>query len=259
MGESALRMAFAAARARGELALLPYLTAGYPSLDAFVEHLGTVAAAGADVIEIGVPFSDPIADGPTIQHSSQVALRAGATLTRILDALATAPAGCPRVAMSYLNPLLALGGQRLLPALRRAGVVGLLIPDLPVEEADAWSAAAAGEGIDVILLAAPTSSPDRLARIGAASRGFVYAVSLAGTTGARAELAPGLSGFLARVRAASAGLPVAVGFGIARPEQVRALRGQVDGVVVGSRLVDALRHGEDLGSLVAGLKSATRS
>ncbi len=245
-------------RERGEMALVPYLTGGFPTLAEFEQRLVEVSAAGADLIEVGIPFCDPIADGPTIQLSSQVALKAGARLEVLLERLARVRVPQPLVAMSYLNPLLAFGRERLLQGLRAAGVAGLIIPDLPVDEADEWAAAARAGGVSLVLMAAPTSPDERLARIGAASAGFIYAVSVAGTTGARSELPAALPAFLRRLRAATE-KPVAVGFGISRPEQVRSLRGLADGVVVGSRLVDAIREGEDVGALVRALKSATRS
>ncbi|MCZ2401242.1 MAG: tryptophan synthase subunit alpha [Phycisphaerae bacterium] len=255
---AALSETFAALRARGEMALMPFLTAGYPTRPAFLEHLRTVIDAGADLIEIGIPFCDPIADGPTIQHSSQVALENGARLRDILDDLAPLEPRVPLIAMSYLNPLIAMPRERLFERLRAAHVRGLIIPDLPADEATEWSAATREAGLCLALLAAPTSPDERLRLIGRAAAGFVYAVSLAGTTGARSELPPELPAFLRRVRAA-AGLPVAVGFGISRAEQIRSLRGLADGVVVGSRLVEAIRRGEDVAALIAELKHAIRA
>lgn len=248
---------FETLRARGELALIAYLTAGYPTRAAFVEALRTVCAAGADMVEIGIPFSDPIADGPTIQRSSQVALEGGTTLARVLEDVSGLRLAQPLVLMSYLNPLLALGRERLMETMRSAGVAGLIVPDLPMEESEPWQACARAYGRDLIQLAAPTSSAERLREIARRSSGFVYAVSLLGTTGSRAELADGLAAFLTRLRAATS-LPVAVGFGISTPKHVRELCGLADGVVVGSRLVSALERGEDLGELVAALKSAAR-
>ncbi len=244
-------------RARRELALLPYLPAGFPTQGEFANALRDVARAGADLIEIGIPFSDPIADGPTIQRASQIALAGGAGIESALEAVESARLPQPIVFMSYLNPLLAFGRDRLLARMSSAGVDGLIVPDLPVEESDDWLEASRRGGRELIFLAAPTSTDARLAAIGARSGGFVYAVSVLGTTGARAALSDGLGAFLSRVRAA-ARAPVAVGFGISTPEQIRALRGLADGVVVGSRLVDAISSGEDLSALVATLKAATR-
>lgn len=249
--------AFRRAAARGEAALIPYVTGGFPSVAASMERLVEADAAGADVLEIGIPFSDPVADGPTIQAASHRALAAGATPSAILDALAATPTRAPRVAMSYLNPLEAGGRERRIAALRRARVDGLIVPDLPLEEAAGWSAALAEAGIDLVLLVAPTSGAGRAARIAAASRGFVYSVNLAGTTGARAALPAGLRDALAALREASPH-PVAAGFGVSTPEQVAALSEVADGVVVGSRLVDAIAHGEALTPLIRSLKDATR-
>jgi len=254
---TSITQAFARLGARREMALMPFLTAGYPTLPAFRDHLRAVIDGGADLIEIGIPFCDPIADGPTIQHSSQVALANGARLNGILDDLARLEPRVPLIAMSYLNPLLALPRERLFERLAAAHISGLIIPDLPADEAGDWSAATREANLDLVLLAAPTSPDDRLQLIGRQARGFVYAVSLAGTTGARRELPPELPAFLTRLRQATA-LPIAVGFGISRPEQIQSLRGLADGVVVGSRVVDAIRNSEDLSTLIRSLKESTR-
>ncbi len=249
---------FARLRERGELALIPYLTAGYPTRDAFVGALRAVSAGGADLIEIGIPFSDPIADGPTIQHSSQVALKCGSSLAGLFAALRPLRLPQPLVFMSYLNPLLAYGRERLLADMATVGVSGLIIPDLPVEESDDWLAAARDARVDLIYLAAPTSPDARLREIARRSAAFVYAVSVAGITGTRAELSDRLPAYLARLRAAT-DRPIAVGFGISTPQHVRALRGLADGAVVGSRLVEALRSLEDLPALLTSFKQAARS
>jgi tryptophan synthase alpha chain len=252
-----IRDAFDRCRARQELALIPYLTGGFPSLSVFAEHLRAVAASGADLIEIGIPFSDPIADGPTIQYSSQVALRGGATLPALFEVLRSVQIVQPLIFMSYLNPLLAFGQDRLLAEMQRVGVCGLIIPDLPAEEAGEWQAASAAAKIDLIFLAAPTSPDARLREIAARSNGFIYAVSRSGVTGAKSDLHSGLGEFVGRIRALTQ-MPIAVGFGISRPEHIRALRGLADGAVVGSRLVDAIRNGEDVGTLLRELKEATK-
>lgn len=258
---SPISSVFEELRARGEMALIPYLTAGFPTMDGFVENLRIAADNGANVIEIGIPFCDPIADGPTIQRSSQVALAGGARLPAIFDALAAVRAKemklPPLVFMSYLNPPLALGVEKLFGKMRDLNVSGLIPADLPVEESDEWLAAARRHGIDLIFLAAPTSTDERLRGIAERSSGFVYAVSRAGTTGARGELDIALPKFLARIRAATK-TPIAVGFGISTPEHMRSLRGHADGAVVGSRLVDAIDRGEDVAALVRSLKEATR-
>lgn len=255
--DSPLANAFAACRARGEIALIPYLTGGYPTLGEFAGHLETVAAAGADVIEIGIPFCDPIADGPTIQHASQVALEGGARLGAIFETLGAVKIRQPLVFMSYLNPLLALGLPRLLDEMRQIGASGLIVADLPVEESDEMLDAAEKAAIDLIFLAAPTSPDERLAAIAARAAGFVYAVSRTGTTGVRNEIESELDPLLERLRAKTP-LPIAVGFGLSTPVHIRGLRGRADGAVVGSRLIDAIRKAEDLAQVVGELKAATR-
>jgi tryptophan synthase alpha chain len=249
--------AFTNLRARGELAFVPYQTAGYPTLDESIANAKTLAALGADILEFGVPFSDPMADGPTIQYSSQVALENGVTLEMVLDRLAADPLPLPVVLMSYLNPLLAHDRAALFDKLRCAGVAGLIVPDLPVEESEDWLADGRKHGIDLIFLLAPTNSDERIRKIAARAAGFIYAVAVIGTTGARESLYDGLPAFLERIRAVS-DLPIVVGFGISRPEHVRALHGQVDGVIVASRLIDAIRRGDDWKPLAASLKAATR-
>ncbi len=249
---------FTRLRERGELALIPYLTAGFPTRDAFEAALRDVSEHGADLIEIGIPFSDPVADGPTIQYSSQVALSGGASLQAVFESLRRVRAAQPLIFMSYLNPLLAYGQRRLLAEMAEVGARGLIIPDLPVEESDEWLAAARAAGVNLIYLAAPTSPDARLRAIAARSDAFVYAVSVAGVTGARSALSDRLPTYLKRLRTAT-DRPIAVGFGISTPEHVRALRGLADGVVVGSRLVDALRNSENLPTLLASFKQAARS
>ena len=249
---------FAQLRERDELAFIPYQTAGFPSLPESLQNLSRLAENGADLLELGIPFCDPIADGPTIQYASQVALEGGVSLADILDALESTDLPCPLILMSYLNPLLAYGRGRLFPAMKAAGASGLIIPDLPAEEADEWLAAARKSDISLVFLLAPTSTADRIRQVAELTDGFIYAVSLTGTTGARAELTPGLGGFLRRIKDVT-NKPIAVGFGISTPEQVRALRGQAQGVVVASRIIEAIRHGEDWTKLVRELKDATRS
>ena len=237
---------------------MPYQTAGFPTLAQSLDNLQTLAENGADILELGIPFSDPIADGPTIQHSSQVALREGVCLKDVLAALRGRSFGCPLVLMSYLNPLIAYGQERLLTEMRAAGVAGLIVPDLALEEADGWRAAAGAHDISIAFLLAPTSPEDQIRRTAEVSDSFIYAVSLTGTTGARSALHAGLPDFLNRIRAAS-DKPVVVGFGISAPEHVRALRGLADGVVVASRIIDAIRRGAEWIELVRSLKAATRS
>ena len=250
-----IRDTFDALRSRRELALIPYLTGGYPTMADFTRHLRTVASSGADLIEIGVPFCDPIADGPTIQHSSQVALAAGASLHSIVEAVRAAAVGQPLIFMSYLNPLLAYGGERLLGDMAAARVTGLIIADLPVEESDEWIEPAQKVGVDLIFLAAPTSTDARLSEIAARASGFIYAVSRTGTTGVQAALSGDLGQFLGRIRALTQ-TPIAVGFGISSADQIASLHGLADGVVVGSKLVDTIGKGGDLAGEIGKLKRA---
>jgi len=245
------------ARARGELALVAYLTAGYPSPSAWLPCLSEIAAAGADILEVGIPFSDPVADGPTIQHASSRSLAAGTTLAGVLDALAHACPAVPLCVMSYLNPLLALGNERAaLDRLAGAGVAGLVVPDLPAEETGPWRRATAERGLDLVGFVAPTSTDARVRRAAAVSD-VLYYVAVTGTTGVRHDLAPDLLPALARLRRLT-DRPVIVGFGVAHADQVRALRGRCDGVVVGSRIVEALRNEEPVAPLVLELAHAAK-
>ncbi len=253
-----LRDVFEPLRARAELAFVPYQTAGFPTLADSIANLRTLADCGADILEVGVPFSDPMADGPTIQACSQVALENGVTLAATLAALRDLDVPAPRVMMSYLNPLLAYGRARLLADMQAAGVRGLIVPDLPLEESDAWLADARARDISIVFLVAPTSTDERIARVAERTDGFIYAVSLTGTTGARRHLPAGLPAFLERIRGIT-DKPIVVGFGIGAAEHVRALRGKADGVVVASRIIDAIRRGEDWPQLARNLKAATRA
>ena len=247
---------FETTRARNEMALIPYVTAGYPSVSASLGFMGDAAAAGADAIEIGLPFSDPVADGPTIQFASHQALQAGFRIRPFLDVLSARRPSCPLIVMTYLNPLLALGPSAF-SILAEAGVSAVVVPDLPAEEAVSISEDAARFAIDVVLLVAPTSSDESVRRIGARSRGFVYVVGVVGTTGARRDADPALPQILDRVRA-STPLPLVAGFGLSEPSHISAITSHADGAIVGSRLVDAIRHGEDFAALIRSFKQASR-
>ena len=248
---------FVSLRRRGEIALMPYLTAGYPNLERSLDNAKRVTDAGADVLEIGVPFSDPIADGPTIQQASRRALLAGATLPAILETFSRMNAPTPRVLMSYVNPLLRYGCDRVLDDLVEAGFSGLIVPDVPIEEDRAWRECAVRRGLGWIPLMAPTSPADRQIRIAARAHGFAYYVSVTGTTGARRRLPARLTGDLDLLRSRT-DTPVAVGFGIASASQVRALAPHCDGIVIGSRLIDAIRDREPLEPMIRELKQATK-
>lgn len=247
---------FEATRGRNEMALIPYVTAGYPNLETSLDLVDQAVLAGADAVEIGLPFSDPVADGPTIQFASHEALQRGFKARVFLEALAKRPHSCPRILMTYLNPFLALGPEAF-RVLAGAHVSAVVIPDLPEEEAASVRDEAARDGIDVVLLVAPTSSDERLRRIGSTSRGFVYVVGVVGTTGARREADPALPRILDRVRSTTA-LPLVAGFGLSEPAHLAAITAHADGAIVGSRLVEAVRKGEDFSALIRSFKQATR-
>lgn len=257
---------FAALRARGEKALVPFVTAGDPDLGVTEALLPALAASGADVIELGVPWSDPVADGPTIQRASQRALRAGTTLRRVLNLVKALRPGLdvPLVLMGYANSFLAMGERHFPEAAREAGVDGVITVDCPPEEEPGYFEALEDCGVDPILLASPTTSGERLAMLARRTRGFLYYVSLTGVTSARTELPPGLEEGLGRIRAMS-DVPVCVGFGISTPEQAAHVARLADGVVVGSALVDRIERAgsreaavTEAAAFVASLKAALR-
>jgi len=243
-------------------ALMPYMPLGFPNLRTSRELIRAAQDAGADLLELGVPFSDPLADGPVIQHATQAALANGMTLRKCLDLTQDARANgvtIPLTLMSYYNPLLQYGLKKFARDAFEAGADGVIIPDLPIEEADAWQDAARAQNLNTVWLAAPTSSAERLKRISAATRGFLYLVSLTGVTGARAGLAKGLEEFIARARAVTA-KPLCVGFGIADAENARRVAQCADGVIVGSALVqkigDASNAVENARAFIGALRQA---
>ena len=259
-----LEECFAAARANGRKLLVTYVCAGDPDLAATERLVPALADAGADVIELGVPFSDPIADGPTIQAASQRALASGTTLAAVLALVERLRhSGCltPLVLFGYLNPILRMGPEAFVARAASAGVDGFLVADLPLEESSRLARLAGASGLSLVLLAAPTTPEERLRAIGERTRGFLYFVSVTGVTGARSDLPPDLPAKLAAVRRATT-VPVAVGFGISTPEQARALAAHSDAVVVGSALVDAFHRGgpdpENGLALVRALAAALR-
>jgi tryptophan synthase alpha chain len=233
-------------------ALMPYLMGGFPSLDGSLE-VGHIYAKHADLIEIGVPFSDPLADGPVIQAAGQRALEAGATLERVLNEVA-APLSesVPVVLMCYANPIFARGFEKVADALAARGVAGLIVPDMPAAEAADLRAACDRAGIALIPLVAPNTPPAALREIGATARGFVYVVSVTGVTGERTELPPELRTVLGDVHA-NAAVPAAVGFGIGTPAQAAAVGEIADGVIIGSRLVREVAEAETPAQAVAAL------
>lgn len=236
--ESALTTAWAALRRQGRTALIPYFTAGHPSPDTGLEVLRRAGEA-ADLVEVGVPFSDPLADGPTIQRSTFEALRQGMTLPRTLDLIAEARLDRPVVVFSYLNPIRRYGIARFLRDAAELGVAGLLLTDLPAGSDPEVEDLVRRSPLDLIRLVAPTTTGSRLAEVALGAQGFLYLVARLGVTGASATLASGLAEYVARVRGATP-LPLAVGFGISTPDQARAVAHVADGVVVGSALVETL-------------------
>lgn len=250
---------------QGRVALVTYLMAGYPDREASLEALRAAAAAGADLIELGVPYADPLADGPVIVEAADVARSApggfGLAETLALAAEFTAEAGTPPVAlMTYLNPMLRYGLPRLAAAAAAAGVGGFIVPDMPPGNPMTanWLAEAEARGIDTVFLVAPTTTPDRLRTVAEASAGFVYVVSSVGVTGERGELPSGLRDLVERVKAARVAdrPPVAVGFGVSNAEQARRVAEMADGVIVGSAVVRRQDDPAALRAFVAGLAEA---
>ncbi len=242
-------------RDQGAKLVVPYVTGGLPG---WTEVLLAYADAGADAIEIGIPFSDPVMDGPTIQEASQRALEAGATPQCILEELREVESLVPLVAMTYANLAHKAGWARFATDLARSGITGAILPDLPLEEAPAWEAAAADAGVETVLLAAPNSPDDRLARICQRSRGFVYGVTVMGVTGARSDLASTASVLGDRLKAAT-DLPVLMGFGVSAPEQAVALSQHADGVIIASALMRRFLDGDkpaDVAQLVSDVRAA---
>jgi tryptophan synthase alpha chain len=239
--------------------MMPYLMGGYPDATISAEAGLAAADAGADLIELGVPFSDPLADGPVIHAAATEALAGGVTLHGVLGVCEQIATRVPVVLMVYTNVVLTTGAERFALRAAAAGASGLIVPDLPHDEAGEVRAACDAEGLALVPLVAPTSTPERIAAIGADARGFVYTVSLTGVTGERSEMAAGLVDTVARVRAGT-DAPVAVGFGIATPDHARAGAYIADGVVVGRRVVRAAGEGgaEAVGELVGDFAAALR-
>lgn len=259
MSERPLAARWAAVRAERRAALIPFLTAGFPTPQLSRDALRRAAADGADILEVGVPFSDPLADGRVIQRATQTALEQGMTLAGVLELVRDAAVAVPVVLMTYLNPVLAYGTDRFLTDARAAGVAGVLLTDLPAGADPALERTVAASALDFIRLIAPTTSPARIRDAVRDGGGFVYLISRLGVTGAREDIPGDLGAQVARVRAATT-LPIAVGFGIGAPAQARAAARLADGVVVGSALVSALAEGgvEALGRLVRALAGAVR-
>jgi tryptophan synthase alpha chain len=252
----ALEQALRTARDGGRKLLVPYITGGLG--DDWLDTVRAAADAGADAIEIGIPFSDPVMDGPVIQEASERALRAGATPQSVLTALRDHDAGVPLAVMTYYNICFRMGHRRFAAALREAGVAAAILPDLPLEEVGPWAAAADVDGIETVLLAAPTAPDERLPRICARARGFVYAVGLLGVTGERAALAASATVIAGRLKAIT-DQPVLIGVGVSNAEQAVAACQVADGVVIGTSVVRRMLEGEGpagVGAYVAEVRKA---
>ncbi len=259
-----LEATLGAARAAGRKLLVPFLTGGYPDRETFLRLLLATQAAGADAVEVGIPFSDPAADGPVIQRASAVALAGGASVRRLMADVAVARGRgltIPLLLMTYYNPVLAFGAEAFAEAARGAGADGVLVVDLPPEEAAEFAPAARARGLDTVFLVAPTTPPARLPRVLAECRGFVYCVSVTGVTGGRRAEATGVADLVAGVRRHS-DLPALVGFGVTDQASARAVAGVADGVIVGSALLLSIEglKGEAAvaaaGAFLAGLRAA---
>jgi tryptophan synthase alpha chain len=251
---------FAALADSGDMGLVAYITAGDPNLAATVEIALAAAEAGADVIELGIPFSDPLADGPTIQRASERSLRAGTTLAGVLDTVAKirAKSEVPLVLFGYYNPILQMGAEKFAAAAAQAGADGVLVTDLIPEEAADHIRVMHAHGLDTVFLAAPTTTPERFVRIAEASTGFLYLVSRTGVTGAREDLPEDLPALVRCARTATK-LPLAVGFGISLPGHVSVLGGLADAAVVGSALVQEIERAKSAAEAAANVAAKIRS
>ena len=263
-GVQRIAAVFQRARSENRAALMPYLTLGYPTPEVSVALVEAAVAGGADMLELGVPFSDPLADGPVIQRATHVALQQGMTVARCLELiqnLRQRGVSVPLVLMGYYNPILAYGEEALCRACYEADANGLIVPDLPPEEGKELEEACRKYGLALVYLLAPTSTPERIRLVSQHSQGFVYLVSVAGTTGPRGRLPRDLSAFVSRAREAT-DKPLAVGFGISTPEQAGQVAALADGVIVGSalvRLAEGADSREKVKSFVSGLRHAVAS
>lgn len=258
MGLAAIEAMFKRTEEEGRAAFLPFYAVGYPTYNDSVNAINAMAQAGVDGFEIGIPFSDPLADGPTIQAATQVALENGVTVKHALDAvreLRERGVTQPMLMFSYLNPLIAYGTEKFIREAKEAGADGFIVPDLPPEEAHLFSLCA-DEGMALVFFLAPTSDAKRIELVAQQASGFIYVVSLTGITGARRDLPPDLADFIGRVRAAT-DKPLVLGFGISQPEHARAMNGLVNGFIVGSALVKAgARSVDAVGELAKTLRDA---
>ena len=247
-----------ALRANGDLKLVVYMMAGHPTAKRSIDVGKRLAASGVAALEIGIPHSDPLADGPVIQRAGQVALEHGMTVAGALEvAKAVAAEGVPVALMTYINPVLSYDPRKFSAEAAQAGVAGVIVPDLPIEEAEPVTGWLRSAGLDTIFMVAPTTPPDRITAVCSHSSGFVYCVTVTGITGARKELPEGMPALLKEVKKRTS-LPVAAGFGISRQEHMKALRGHADAAVVGSAIVDEIERGGDGVALVRELLKACR-
>jgi tryptophan synthase alpha chain len=245
-------------RADGDLKLIAYMMAGHPTRKRSIEVGKKLATSGIAALEIGIPHSDPLADGPVIQHAGQIALEHGMTVSGALEvAEAVAAEGVPVVLMTYINPVLAYDPRKFAAEAAQAGAAGVIVPDLPIEEAEPVAGWLRSASLDTIFMVAPTTPPDRVGTIASHSSGFVYCVTVTGITGVRKELPEGMPELMKEVRRHTR-LPVAAGFGISRPEHMKTLRGNADAAVVGSAIVAEIDRGGDAVTLVKELLKACR-
>ncbi len=264
MGQKNIEGIFGKVLSENRMVLIPFITAGDPSLNQTEELVVTIAEDGADIVELGVPFSDPLADGPVIQRASERSLRNGTTLEKILTCVGNIrkKSDIPIVLMSYYNPILKMGLNVFVKRAVTAGVDGVIIPDLPPEEAGDWMKSARRAKLATIFLIAPTSTEERIRKIASVSRGFIYYVSLTGVTGARKNLQQDICQRMSLIRRLTK-LPICVGFGISKPEHVRQLAKGADGVIVGSALVNLIERNkgdqlrQKVGGFIRSLKNAT--
>jgi tryptophan synthase alpha chain len=248
---STLHEAFARARAEGRAALIGYLPSGFPTQEQGVALATAMVAAGVDIVEVGLPYSDPLMDGPTIQAAVLQSLNSGSNVAHVLDTVAAVAAtGAPTLVMSYWNPIERIGVEAFAGRLREAGGVGVITPDLTPEEAGDWVAATQGSGLDRVFLVAPSSSDERIAAVAGITSGFVYAASLMGVTGARASVGSGARELVARVRALT-DLPVAVGLGVSTGDQAAEVASYADGVIVGSAFIARILAAPDHAAALA--------
>ncbi|MGJ3240903.1 MAG: tryptophan synthase subunit alpha [Anaerolineae bacterium] len=259
-GLDALNQMFQQASVDQRSAFLPYFPIGFPTYDDSIDAIEAMAEVGVDGFEIGIPFSDPLADGPTIQEATQIALKNGTTVQLCLDAVRTLRergVQQPMLLMGYANPLIAYGIERFVRNASEAGADGLIVPDLPPEEASLFSEACQHENLALVFFLAPTSNDNRIDLVASQASGFIYVLSLVGITGARDEMATDLTAFIERIRAKT-DIPLVLGFGISKPEHVQRLHGLVDGFIVGSALVRAGYEGvPSIKALAQSLRKAT--